>query len=101
MRIFITPLVRKVVWVCVAIFTGIWISTTLVAIFACTPVQAFYDLSVPGTCIDSVKFYWASATLNVITDLIVLILPIPLVWKLRIPTKRKVGISLIFIAGGM
>lgn len=100
-RIFITPTVRKVVWACVALFTGIWISTTLVAVFACRPIQAFYDFSIQGTCIDSVKFYWASATLNVITDLIVLTLPMPLVWKLRIPTKRKIGISLIFIAGGI
>lgn len=79
----------------------IWISNTLVAIFACTPIRGFYDFSVPAKCINTVQFYWASAVLNVITDFLILVLPMPVVWKLHMSLRRKIGVSLLFVMGGL
>ena len=73
----------------------------MVAIFACNPIRGFYDLSVQARCIDSVSFYWANASLNVITDAIILVLPMPVVWRLHMPVRRKIGVSLLFVAGGL
>ncbi|MCJ1373901.1 hypothetical protein MMC20_005131 [Loxospora ochrophaea] len=100
-RIFVTPRFRQIVWGCIALVAGIGISTTLVAIFSCTPVRAFYDSSVTGHCINDVHFYWASASLNVATDAIILTLPMPMVWRLQTDLRRKIGISLLFIIGGL
>jgi hypothetical protein len=77
------------------------VSNVLVATFACRPVRAFYTPSVPGTCIDSVKFYWATAVLNVATDLYILILPMPIVWGIQTSLRRKVAITIIFMLGGL
>ena len=102
MRIFISPTFRRVAWACIALIACIGISLTLVAVFPCTPIQGFYDLTVPARCVDPVSFYWACALLNgVITDAIILVLPMPVVWKLQMSLRRKIGITLIFLLGGL
>ncbi len=69
--------------------------------FPCRPVRGFYDFSVPARCIDSVKFYWAQAVLNIATDAIILVLPLPMVWRLQTTLSRKIAISLLFMLGGL
>lgn len=39
--------------------------------------------------------------MSAVTDLAILILPIPLVWSLHMPTKKKVRIGLLLGAGGI
>lgn len=90
-----------VTWTCVAFVAMIGISNALVAAFACTPIRGFYDPSVPARCIDSPSFYWANASLNVITDVIILVLPIPVVWGLQMSIRRKIEITLLFLTGGL
>lgn len=37
--------------------------------------------------------------LNLITDLIIILIPIPIIWALRISLGRKLGLLLMFCAG--
>lgn len=58
-----------------------------------------WDVSIPlteGTCIDVVKLYFATAIANIITDLILFVLPIRLIWQLRMPKVQKIGVAIIF-----
>ena len=41
------------------------------------------------------------ALLNVLSDAAIVILPVPLVWNLQIPTKRKVATTCILLTGGV
>ncbi|KAK7756160.1 hypothetical protein SLS62_001752 [Diatrype stigma] len=101
LRIFVTNRIHMLSWGGIIFLSCMCIANTLVAMFACTPVRGFFDSSVPAMCIDDVKFYWCTAILNVVTDLYILILPIPVVWKLQTTLKRKIAISLIFTIGGL
>lgn len=68
-------------------------------IFACVPVRKVWEPLIPGHCINSViTYYWASAVF-IVTDLLVLLLPQPLVWHLQIAKWRKVGLSVLFCLG--
>ena len=73
----------------------------LVAIFACRPVAGFYDMNIRPTCIDDLKFYLATAILNIVTDLYILVLPIPMVWRLNTNMNKKFAISAMFMLGGL
>lgn len=54
----------------------------------------------PGkTCVDSFALFIASSVTNVITDVIMLIIPLFAIWNLHMATKRKVGIAAIFAVG--
>lgn len=73
----------------------------LAEIFQCTPREKIWNpLLVGGHCpIDISRLAKASGLLNLLSDVIILCLPQVVVWNLNLPTKKKVGISLIFIMG--
>lgn len=43
----------------------------------------------------------ATAISNMIVDIGILSVPIPIVWKLKIPTKQKIAVSVIFLLGAL
>lgn len=73
---------------------------TFIGIFQCSPVSAGFLPSVNGTCVDVVAMYLASAPINILTDLAILCLPLPILTKLRMPFKQKVALVCTFIVGG-
>lgn len=84
-------------WVVVILY---WIVDLFVAIFECTPVAFYWDLSIKGgTCIDQNAFYRWNGVANLLIDFLVLSLPIPMIWRLSLPTKEKVSLSGIFLLG--
>ncbi len=72
-------------------------------IFACTPIRYFWDRNVEGgKCpIDILKAFNAQVVPNIVTDLVLLGMPMPLVWKLGLPRGQKVALCGIFALGGL
>jgi hypothetical protein len=71
-------------------------------IFACTPIRRNWDVTITeGSCIDWTPLYMATAVLNMITDILLLVLPIPMVVKLQMPRAQKAGLICIFGLGSM
>lgn len=69
-------------------------------IFACTPVAKSYDHRVTGGgCISTASLYIATAVFNIASDLILFILPIPMVVGLQMRRKQKFGLLFIFGIG--
>lgn len=56
-------------------------------------------VSAGKTCVDSFALFIASSVTNVITDVIMLIIPLFAIWNLHMATQRKVGIAAIFAVG--
>ena len=42
-----------------------------------------------------------SASINTASDLIIVILPQPVIWRLELTRKRKWGLSAVFLLGGL
>ncbi|KAI5920364.1 hypothetical protein F4810DRAFT_702946 [Camillea tinctor] len=79
---------------------GCWsIVQILLVVFACFPIQGFWDLSVPSKCIDHAELVWITSGGNIATDVVVLLLPMPVVWKLNLKKGRKWAILGIFSLG--
>lgn len=71
-------------------------------IFACNPIEKNWDVSITdGTCINRAGLYLATAIVNIISDIMCLILPIPIVLKLQVPRIQKLGIICMFGVGSM
>jgi hypothetical protein len=69
-------------------------------IFPCTPFKKTWDVTITeGSCIDRTPVFMATAVLNMITDLLLLILPIPMVVKLHMPRAQKMGLICAFSIG--
>lgn len=68
----------------------------------CVPLKFYWDRSIPGGhCLDlNTLVRWCSF-MNIITDLIMIILPQPVIWKLKTTTKVKIGLSITFFTASM
>ncbi|KAK8052461.1 hypothetical protein PG993_003846 [Apiospora rasikravindrae] len=53
----------------------------------------------PGTCIDINAFWFSQATINIVTDLWIMALPIPQIFKLDLERKKKVFLCMMFCVG--
>lgn len=69
---------------------------TFVVAFSCRPQQKIWDPRIPGTCVDVYAVLIGTAALNIVSDLLIITIPMAVIWKLRMPRKRKIEISLIF-----
>ena len=78
------------------------LALTFLNIFQCRPVgAAFNDPIQPmAKCIDIVTLYLSSAPVNIITDLAILFLPMPILTSMRLPRNEKIILIITFSFGG-
>lgn len=69
-------------------------------IFICQPINAYWRYNVEGKCLRQRKLFLADLTIAILTDLAILIIPIPLTWSLKMPWKRKFKIVMLLTCGG-
>jgi hypothetical protein len=101
-RLFPVKVIRGFIYGLMAFLIGLTISTVVTASVACIPFAANWDLTLPKYhCINKEAFFiWASLP-NIISDLVMVILPMPVVWKLQTTTRLKIGLTITFIVGGL
>ena len=80
------------------VLVGWAISGFFTTVFQCAPVHDYWDQT-GGRCIDWIPALIALASINTVVNGSILILPMPIVWKLNMPRHRKVAICGIFIIG--
>lgn len=86
------------------IYSVLWgIAFIGVAIGSCRPIHAFWDFTLqtlPTTyCINNRAWYLGQAIPNILTDILVLCMPIKQIWGLRLDRKSKSALVLIFALG--
>ncbi|PYI09979.1 integral membrane protein [Aspergillus sclerotiicarbonarius CBS 121057] len=73
----------------------------LVSIFQCTPIHAFWDLEpmYPYHCVNYGAAVFSASTVNISTDFLCTILPMPLIWNLKLPARQRLAVISIFGLG--
>jgi hypothetical protein len=77
------------------------LALTFVNVFRCHPVGATFRYPAPldATCIDLITLYLSSAPVNIITDLAIFFLPLPMLTRMHLPKKQKVILIVTFSFG--
>ncbi|RAL07847.1 uncharacterized protein BO97DRAFT_428887 [Aspergillus homomorphus CBS 101889] len=95
---------NKAIWFCMALTVGYWLSCTIAFLVCCRPVSYYWTQYLDpsgGRCVfDLYPFYIGNAAANVTTDVIILLVPVPIVWRLQMRTAQKVLVCSIFMLGG-
>ena len=79
-----------------------WMASFWDTIFECVPVQAFWDKSITNAKCQSIReAALGTGISNLILDLLFLLLPIPMIWRLHVSTRTKVFLTGIFLLGGL
>lgn len=100
LRVFPTRTLHRFMYITAGVIVGLWVCSTLVTIFQCSPVRAAWDFTLQDRkCIPIVDFFYAAASVNIATDLMLCIAPLPLCWKLRIGTNERIILCLLFAVG--
>ncbi|KAL2866652.1 putative integral membrane protein PTH11-like [Aspergillus lucknowensis] len=98
-RVFPKATFRRVV-ILTAVFVILWLMTMeLVLGFQCRPIQKFWDPDVAGECFNLVAFSYFTNITNLVTDLWIFVLPLPIILRLHLPRNRKIGLSFLFSVG--
>lgn len=79
-----------------------WIASFWDTIFQCVPVQASWDNSIRNArCQDIRDAALGAGISNLILDLLFLLLPVPMIWRLQVSKRIKVSLTGIFFLGGL
>jgi hypothetical protein len=98
-RVFVVPLFRKFILATAAFIIGWGIGITVALGLVCRPLQAYWDSNVKGECLNIVHFTYFTNISNLITDIWIFLMPVPVIWHLQLQTKKKVMLSFIFSVG--
>ena len=84
-----------------AIWAVIWFNFLYcIALILVLTLQCVGKTEAPGkSCIDSFALFIASSVINVMTDVVMLAIPLVAIWDLQLATRRKIGIGAIFAVG--
>ena len=59
----------------------------------------FWDHSIRGHCGDQMMLDLFIAIFNMVLDITVVILPMPVLWRLQMPKEKKAALNCIFALG--
>ncbi|KAI1652732.1 hypothetical protein F4813DRAFT_376920 [Daldinia decipiens] len=72
----------------------------LVENFSCFPHDRIWDQLIPGSqCLNINAILIAGASINIVLDFMILILPQRVIWGLQMSRSKKIGVSLVFTIG--
>ncbi len=100
-RIFPGHRFKQALWIVAFLVVGWGVSMTFTSALQCIPIRKSWNPSIPGKCINLHAYYFGQAIPNSITDGIILLLPLPSLWKLQVPRSQKVALIVIFFLGGL
>ena len=72
----------------------------LVGIFQCSPIHKAWDRSIDGSCFNVNALFFANAGLDIFQDAVIYVLPMRMLYHLKIPRRQKIGLMGVFAVGG-
>lgn len=90
---------RYATWATMFFVCGYLLSNFWTQLFGCSPRSKYWIPDTPGHCINYTKAGQAYGSMNIASDLLIFILPLPIVWRLQMPLKERLGVLLIFMSG--
>ncbi|KAL6707604.1 hypothetical protein ACN47E_003954 [Coniothyrium glycines] len=80
---------------------ALWVTGVFVTVFQCQPVSGAWNFTLADRrCINYVNYLYASSAVNVLTDILLCVLPWPHLWRLNMPLKQRIILCML-LAGGM
>lgn len=70
-------------------------------LFQCEPISTVWTTIRRDSCIDIQSFFAYTSIPNIVTDMAILVLPLPCIWKLNASVQLKIGITITILTGSM
>ncbi|PYH70164.1 uncharacterized protein BO88DRAFT_480337 [Aspergillus vadensis CBS 113365] len=99
LRIFVTPGFRMAARVCMGCAGAYWLGSMLQVFLICQPFAKNWNAALPGHCASMNVAFSTIGAFNLMTDLLIMALPVHHIWKLQMSTGTKVALYGIFGVG--
>ncbi|AEO60814.1 hypothetical protein MYCTH_74573 [Thermothelomyces thermophilus ATCC 42464] len=99
LKIFTFESARRASWLVlfIVVITSLW--AVAITLTYCIPLQATWDPTVVASFCQPQSAWWANTGIVIATDLIIFILPIPIVAPLNLPRRQKLVVVGVFTIG--
>ncbi|RAL07151.1 uncharacterized protein BO97DRAFT_326969, partial [Aspergillus homomorphus CBS 101889] len=67
----------------------------------CIPLESFWNPQIHGRCFDMNSWFRYARVINILSDIVLLVLPLPHVYHLQSPTRLKIGVLVTFLTGSL
>lgn len=101
LRIFNTKGDRLATFIMMGVAMCWMLSAVVGAFFQCRPFRAMWNHSQEGSCNSQVRFWVAIGISHLVIDILILLLPVRMVWKLLVPLTTKIGLFILFGLGAV
>ncbi|KAI1298347.1 hypothetical protein F5Y03DRAFT_386660 [Xylaria venustula] len=89
-------------WACIIVMCLnilYYMASILASALSCSPHEKIWNKSLPGTCVNSKVIFVSSASINLVSDICILILPQRIIWRLHTSKQKKIAVSSVFAIG--
>ncbi|KAI1759311.1 hypothetical protein GGR53DRAFT_523962 [Hypoxylon sp. FL1150] len=97
--------IKKLAYICyviMALSMAYLISVTLLAVLLCKPMSYNWDKTIPGGRCEGVgNAFLAAGIANLVLDAFIVVLPMPLLFRLRMSMPKRLMVVSMFSLGGM
>lgn len=81
-------------------FLAVYGTWAIVSAWAnCVPLAKFWDPSVPGFCFDKKALWFSNSGIHILTDILILIYPMPVLRSLQLPKRQRFALMAVFALG--
>ncbi|KAK4173306.1 hypothetical protein QBC36DRAFT_59647 [Triangularia setosa] len=63
---------------------------------ACIPLNSYWDFTVEKKYCHGQNIWWSNTGMHMVTDFLIFLLPMPVVWSIRLPRRQKLALSGVF-----
>ncbi|KAL2268214.1 hypothetical protein VTJ83DRAFT_3060 [Remersonia thermophila] len=81
-------------------FVVAWSFANVLQVFLiCRPFAKTYTPELEGVCGNQIASFIAIGVFNIVTDIFIIVMPLPTVWSLKMSTPTKLGLTAVFVVG--
>ncbi|KAH0489846.1 hypothetical protein TgHK011_001339 [Trichoderma gracile] len=99
LRIFPGHKFRIAVITVVGVTVAYTFAAVLMTVFACKPIEKAWRKTLPGVCVNSISIWYSTSVLNIVTDILIIGLPVNEIRRLQLPLARKLLLCALFSLG--
>ena len=101
LRIFATGMrMRVLIYSALVVLFLVYFAMIPVATVYCTPrTGESWDLMLLERCHTTATTAIVQGVLGVVSDMYIFVLPLPVIFNLQLPFRKKIGLALVFMAG--
>ena len=101
LRIFVQRWFRITTICIMSVVIAFTIASVMASIFQCSPIEFAFDKKIPGggKCINLTILWFFGAGFNILSDFVIIALPIPVIRSLKLPIRSKVALGGVLSLG--